>query len=674
MSFAIKNFNIKTGNIANIKAIRKIADCHIGGIYNSLSEKVSQDFLQVQGNNAVYKKANSIVDTLTYPFDKMPKEILNNVAEKFNIKSLYNSKMLVNYRQQCETEQTERALRGLLKHGEIFIKNAAGDKTPEEIEKILCNNTCSKPFKGICDDVTDEFYKLFDKNLAPDAAKYNTTHERTINKGVLALITATMMGNDFYNKSIKNGKTEEEAKAEAKSKKTQELLESGQEALSQYFLLGAFSSFTNNSTYGSPILNTALSTLFRITSRLSTGRPLTRMKPPEKIPVKTITMTGFMNAAKNNKPVELEEIKPTETPKENKKHLLSLKNIVLACLTSIGVGFAMRYAKKIPGVDKLKETALNIKPVKTVAGKVSSIKESFKKATIGELWLDEKEIKDFQNTLKRCKLRDVAQYFENKLDNIEFIDGKKYIGEYEKFIKIPLTNIQMSKKELFLIPLAPLRIVKEIAGYPYKLVSAALEGIGLIEKTKKTKLSNEYNLVNTILDFKKQVAKFDGNIRTQEFKQHYAKHIMNNKCNALNAETKSNVNNCDIGKLTALLGLFSSIYFSTTDDYNSTLKQTGDVEKANKDARLRGINKIIRTSVQCVCMRLNDLFKISYQSSLIGVATVTAACTVLTDSVSRLLSGMPFRKMNKEELEQYNKSKKEGILKGYYQALDKLTD
>ena len=30
--------------------------------------------------------------------------------------------------------------------------------------------------------------------------------------------------------------------------------------------------------------------------------------------------------------------------------------------------------------------------------------------------------------------------------------------------------------------------------------------------------------------------------------------------------------------------------------------------------------------------------------------------------------------MNKEELEAYNKNKKEGILKGYYNALDKLTD
>ena len=30
--------------------------------------------------------------------------------------------------------------------------------------------------------------------------------------------------------------------------------------------------------------------------------------------------------------------------------------------------------------------------------------------------------------------------------------------------------------------------------------------------------------------------------------------------------------------------------------------------------------------------------------------------------------------MNKEQLEEYNKNKKEGILKGYYDTLDKITD
>ena len=77
-----------------------------------------------------------------------------------------------------------------------------------------------------------------------------------------------MMGTDFYNKSILNGKTPEEARQSEQAKRKQELLEVGQEALSQYFMLGTFSSFANNSSIGAPILNTLLSLIFRITSRV----------------------------------------------------------------------------------------------------------------------------------------------------------------------------------------------------------------------------------------------------------------------------------------------------------------------------------------------------------------------------------------------------------------------
>ena len=116
------------------------------------------------------------------------------------------------------------------------------------------------------------------------------------------------------------------------------------------------------------------------------------------------------------------------------------------------------------------------------------------------------------------------------------------------------------------------------------------------------------------------------------------------------------------------------MYFAGNDDYNSTFSQTGDVNKAKKDARLRMINKIIRTSVQCVFLNLNNLFKTSYKTSLMAAGIITACCTISTDFVTRVLSGMPFKKMNKKELEQYSRNKKEGILKNYYKFLDKLTD
>lgn len=664
---------IKTGNIKHLKAIQDISHCRLGDMYQKLSHKVGGDF--IQGNT--FKKANSLVDTLKYPFTKMPLEILNFFSEKFKIQSLHNSKLLTDFRRAGENEQYERAFRGLLQNGDAFLDNVAKKKglNSSDIEKLLCDsrdrNRCGQ-FHEICSDVTDKYYADFDENLTPGKAKYNTTHERTVARLVSGILPAIVLGNDFYNKSIKNGKSEAEAEREAAGKRKQEIIASVEEAASQYFMLGAFSSFVNNSTFGAPIINTLLGLGFHITSRLSTGRPLTRIKVPKDKTINILSMNNFVDSVKNKKPIKFEEIK-TENKTDNKKHLLSFKNITIACLTSIGAGFALRGFKNTKAFENIKNLIMDFTPVKTVTDK-------FKKATVGELSVNKTEFESFKSILDFCDYGDMGQHYNNKIRKLakegKLVqkDSKLLIGEYEKFVKIPLINIEVSKKELYTLPLAPFKIAKEIATYPYKLVSSALEGLKIIKKPKSKGLENKANLVNVFMDFRKQAEKFGGNIESDEFLDHYSKHIEKNWLNSLNRETKSNVDNCNIGKLTALLGVFSSIYFATTDDYNSTLKQTGDVEKANKDARLRGINKIIRTSVQTVVMCLNNLFKIPYGNSLIGAGTITAGVTLITDNISRVLSGMPSTKMNKEELEQYNKNKKEGALKWYYNALDKLTD
>ena len=649
---------INTGKISNLAEAKKLSKRNRDGIFNALNNKLGDGFIQIGADGtATYKKANALVDTIVYPFTKMPKEFLNSFAKTFKIDNLYNSKMLVDFRKVKENEQCERAMRGFIQNSDTFLK---GDNK---------------------EDAAQEFYKLFDENLTAGKAKYNTTHERTVARLVSGFLPAVMLGFDFHNKAIKNGKTETEATEEAKNKRKQEMIATMEEAVSQYFLLGAFSGFVNNSTFGAPILNTLLGLGFHITSRLSTGRPLTRIKMPENTqaqqPALSFTsINDFKEAAKNNKARDF-ILKPSfgslnthaeKNDNKKKKHLLSAKNIALACLASIAGGFAIRGLKGT----KAFETLNGAWPIKNISDK-------FKKATIGEIWINQESSDKFVDTLRNTGFKNMQRHYKNELDKAFadpnlVKDGKIFIGEYEKFVKVPLINVKLSKKELYTIPLAPFKIVKEVVSYPYKAVSKALEGISVIKKPKSAKLKNDYNLVNTLLDLKTQAEKFGGDTTSAEFIEHYKKHLEQNRFAALNKETKSNVNNCDIGKLTALLGIFSGIYFATTDDYNSTLKQTGDVEKAKKDARLRGVNKIIRTCTQNVILGLNNLFKIPYSESLIGAGTITAGVTLITDSVSRFLSGMPSKKMNKEELEAYNKNKKEGILKGYYNALDKLTD
>lgn len=672
-NISFKGFDV--GKISHRLSLEKISNCHLDGIYDNLSKNVASDFIKINGSDIFYKKATAFMDTLKYPFVEMPKQFLNFIANKFNVKQLQESKLLTEFNSKKQAEMYERAMRGFLKNGDNFLINAAKKvgKNPEDIEKFICDNACNPEFKEICNEVTGEFYKLFDSNLAKDKAHYHTPHERTIARIASGVTAAIMMGTDFYNKSILNGKTPKEARQSEQAKRKQELLEVGQEALSQYFMLGAFSSFANNSSIGAPILNTLLSLIFRITSRVSTGRPLKRIyvaDKPNDIKRK-FSFDAFRESAKNKTEIKTSEIEIVKQEK-NKKHLLSAKNIALACFASIGIGFRIKGIKSTKSFEKLKNQIMDTQSAKTLLQK-------YKNATVGEVLVDEQELNKLFDALHNCGFTKQAEYYDDKFIKI-FTDsktpnngGKISLGEYEKMTRIPFTKIEMSTKELLQIPLAPFKLIIEFASYPYKAVNKILEASGIVKKSEKLELKNDYNILNTYIDFKERLDKNNGTI-DDDFIEKYKTHLEKNRLSALNCETKSNVSNSGIAKTTQLMGTFASIYFAMTDDFNETAKQTGDKEKAQKDARLRGVNKLIRMSTQLICLKLNDIFKIPYVRSILGAGIITTACTILTDSISRTLSGMPFRKMSKEELEQYNKNKKEGILKGYYNALDKLTD
>ena len=662
------------GKVTHLPAITQFSKCRLDNIYKELNGKLDSNFIQSINNETRYLKANSLLDTLKYPFVDLPKDFLAFISKKFNIKSLQDSNLLQNYAKAQQDKSYQRAMRGLIKNGDNFIAQFAKEKgiNASELEKFLCKNECNPQFKELCDSVVKKFYKLFDENLAKDKAHYHTPHERAVVRLVSGFTAAIMLGNDFYNKSIMNGVSEDEAIKSASTKRKQEILATVQEALSQYFLLGAFASFSNNSQLGAPLLNTALGILFHITSRLSTKRPLKRIDLPEKPQNQSqLTINKFIDNIKKGNVPTLTNSNNNQEKEENKKHLLSLKNILLATLASIGIGFAFKGIKSTKTFNNLKDTILNLDIVKELSKK-------YRNFTVGEVWVDKNEADEFCNLFGSIGSKNAKIYYTELFNNAFKTSNnsqtqKILLGEYEKMSKIPFTNIQMSRKELLQIPLMPAKFVTELLSYPYKAVHKILEGLKVVKKPEKIELKNDYHILNTYLDFKEQLAKF-GDTINDDFLEFYKNHIEQNRISALNKETQSSVKNAAIGKTTQLMGTFGSLYFAMTDEFNNTASQTGDKQKAQKDARLRGINKIIRIATQIVIMNINNIFKIPYAQSILGAGVITAICTVLTDSISRTLSGMPYRKMDKEELEKYYKEHKEGKLKGYYDMLDKLTE
>ena len=192
----VKNIDFaKYGKASHLSAISQFSKCRLDNIYKELNGKLGSNFIQTINDETRYLKANSLLDTLKYPFVDLPKDFLAFISKKFNIKSLQDSNLLQNYTKAQQNKSYQRAMRGLIKNGDNFIAQFAKERgiKATEVEKFLCRNECNPQFKELCDSVVKKFYKLFDDNLAKDKAHYHTPHERTIVRLVSGFTVAIML-------------------------------------------------------------------------------------------------------------------------------------------------------------------------------------------------------------------------------------------------------------------------------------------------------------------------------------------------------------------------------------------------------------------------------------------------------------------------------------------------
>ncbi len=144
--------------------------------------------------------------------------------------------------------------------------------------------------------------------------------------------------------------------------------------------------------------------------------------------------------------------------------------------------------------------------------------------------------------------------------------------------------------------------------------------------------------------------------------EEFGKYVRKMQLASNNSVTSSKGNNSKIAVIAQTLGTLTGMWFNMNDEFNAAVRNGSTKEEAEKDARLRGINKFFRMTVQVIISgSLNNIFSKQYNNSIASSAAVVAASTVLTDMASRVLSGMPSKKMTKEELEQYQKTTKKGL-------------
>lgn len=155
--------------------------------------------------------------------------------------------------------------------------------------------------------------------------------------------------------------------------------------------------------------------------------------------------------------------------------------------------------------------------------------------------------------------------------------------------------------------------------------------------------------------------------------EEFGKYVKQMRLLSNNSVTSSSTDNSKIAVLAQTLGTLTGMWFNMNDEFDSSVRNGSTKEEAQKGARLRGINKFFSMTVQVIISgSLNSIYFKQYNNSVAKAGIVVAVSTILTDIASCVLSGIPSKKMAKEELEQYQKDHKNGMMAWYYKMIDKL--
>ncbi len=663
------NFKGKTLTVDDLTAIKRFSNCALDGLEDSLIKSIekkspgvikSLDGRKYVPDDTLSRKAVSALKS----FFGIPLDAIDSVARKFPNSRLNNAEFLQKYRASIQTEDEIRALQGIRKNTLDFLKEAMpeGAKYPTG----PCDDYC----ESICDPVVEKFNKQLNKTMADDVANYDTKKERFATRLISGFTAALFLGSDFFNKAIQKGKSKEEAKKEQHTKQGQEIKENICEAITQFAVFACFSKIVNKNAWAPAIIGAGIGLVSRVISRLTSNMPITRIEVPENNNLKKslISMNEFLESAKEGKVGELLSQKQNngenESAKEKKNPTLSLKNILLFCALSIAGGYALRFGKK------------HTKIGQNIADMMKKHTDKFNESIIEKQYASYDELTKLSGILwenGNTKLSNSVNKIINECDGNKVLLGTDYIKTKKLF------GIEVKVKDLKALKTAPFRFIKELVSYPYKIASKLEEAIKNARIVKnggkvpeKPKLTKDiYGIQNLYKRFVEFEAKY-GDDETKLSKE-FGKYIRKMMLKANNEVTSSKGDNSKIAVIAQTLGTLTGMWFNMNDEFNSSVRNGATKEEAEKDARLRGINKFFRMTVQIIISgSLNDIFQKQYNNSIASSAAVVAASTVLTDMASRVLSGMPSKKMTKDELEQYQKDHKEGIMSWYYKMIDKL--
>lgn len=657
-------FGSSLPNVDDMQALARFANCSLNNLYDDVVSVTKQNAPELIKQIGEYSYAldDPILRTAKLSLRSlftMPLDALDFIIRKFPDSKLYNLEFLKKHREMNEIQDKINAFRGIQNNGLKFIKESM-PKGAAYPTSSICGEYC----KSICSNISSKFNRILNGQMAVDIANYDTKRERFVTRLVSGFTAALFLGNDFYNKSIQKGKSKEDAKKEQYLKQGQEIKENICEALTQFAVFSCFSKTVNSSVWATALISTGIGLASRVISRLSSKMPIGRIEVPDSNGKTAFEMKDFLNCVKEGREPDFAQVKSDN--KSAKKPVLSLKNILIFCALSIAGGYGVR------GISK--HTDLG----KRVARFFSDYSNKMNKGTMKEVIIDEDTYKRFSQCLFKTNNFGLLNQLNEAINSPGNSKESALIGYEYVTKKLPLIGLEVRLKDWRELKTAPFRFVKELFTYPYK-IATKLEGAvkngaakskGIVKAEAKNP-NDPYAILNVYKRFLDFESKYGDD--SEKLALEFGKYIQKMRTLSNNNITSSKGNNSKIAVIAQTLGTLTGMWFNMNDEFNASVRNGSTKEQAEKDARLRGINKFFRMSVQVIISgSLNNLFVKQYNESLLNSGLVVAASTILTDAMSRILTGMPARKMTKEELDKYQKDHKEGIMSWYYKFIDKL--
>lgn len=287
--------------------------------------------------------------------------------------------------------------------------------------------------------------------------------------------------------------------------------------------------------------------------------------------------------------------------------------------------------------------------------------------------IDEKELNIQQfneviETLKNNGKADLANEYLAKINEgltSEFID----LGKIDKVLG----------KQAIDFVLEPFKFAWQAITLPYRMVNRVVSAKIEIPKYDDG-VSSLSNMMKKITPKVKKAEEATAKAlnETAPVRNMFREDANENILKAFNKLSMSGVSNSDLSNLTRATATTATSWFLIADNYNMVMQKTNGEDKkgAKLKANERFVQEVSRMFYATLFINLfNNTFRNVYNTSLLGMSAVTAACTGMSEYFSRASIGMPVGESTKDEIQAREKANYEekGFKGKYFKFMSKLT-